>query len=250
MFYTKDEEILVKKFNSYKEMCIRGYKTTLTKFLNLREQELLKYVIGNNDSIYLYFSNISGQDESKRALISPFEIEPDFNISILKFEYDKRFIKLEHRHILGTIMSLQIERNMIGDILINKDNDVYLIVSKEMEKFIKNNLESIDHTPINYLNVDNIQGDFEADYKIKKIFAQSLRVDLIIAEAFNLSRAKSQELIRDSALKINQGQELNPIKNIKESDLISLRGYGRVKVLSIGGLSKSGKILVELGLLK
>lgn len=250
MFYTKDEEILVKKFNSYKEMCIRGYKTTLTKFLNLREQELLKYVIGNNDSIYLYFSNISGSDESKRALISPFEIEADFNISILKLEYDKRFIKLEHRHILGTIMSLQIERNMIGDILINKDNDVYLIVSKEMEEFIKNNLESIDHTPINYLNVDTIQGDFEADYKIKKIFAQSLRVDLIIAESFNLSRAKSQELIKDSALKINQGQELNPIKNIKESDLISLRGYGRVKVLSIGGLSKSGKILVELGLLK
>lgn len=250
MFYTNEEEKIVKKFNSYKEMCIRGYKTTLTKFLNLREQELLTYVIGNNDSIYLYFSDLSGSDEAKRALISPFEIIPDFNISILKLEYDKRFIKLEHRHILGSIMSLQIERNMIGDILINKDNDVYLIVSKEMEDFIKNNLTSIDHTPINYINAEKVEGDFTPDYKVKKVFAQSLRVDLIIAESFNLSRAKAQELIRDSALKINQGVELNPIKNIKENDLISLRGYGRVKVLEIGGLSKSGKILVELGLLK
>ena len=250
MFYTNEEEKIVKKFNSYKEMCIRGYKTTLTKFLNLREQELLKYVIGNNDSISLYFSDISYSDEAKRALISPFEIIPDFNISILKLEYDKRFIKLEHRHILGSIMSLQIERNMIGDILINKDNDVYLVVSKEMEDFIKDNLTSINHTPINYINVEEVEGDFTPDYKVKKVFAQSLRVDLIIAESFNLSRAKAQELIRDSALKINQGVELNPIKNIKESDLISLRGYGRVKVLQIGGLSKSGKILVELGLLK
>ncbi len=250
MFYTQDEEKIVKKFNSYKEGALRGYKTTLTKFLNLREQELLKYVIGNNDSIYLYFSNVSGEDEAKRALISPFEIEPDFNISILKLEYDKRFVKLEHRHILGTIMGLQIERNMIGDILINKDNDVYLIVSCEMEQFIKDNLISIDHTPIIFSNVDKLEGDFSPEYKVKKVFAQSLRVDLIIAEAFNLSRAKAQELIREESLKINQGVELNPIKNIKESDLISLRGYGRVKILTIGGLSKSGKILVEMGLLK
>ncbi len=250
MFYTQDEEKIVKKFNSYKEGALRGYKTTLTKFLNLREQELLKYVIGNNDSIYLYFSNLSGSDEAKRALISPFEIEPEFNISILKLEYDKRFVKLEHRHILGTIMGLQIERNMIGDILINKDNDVYLIVSCEMEQFIKDNLISIDHTPIIFSNVDKLEGDFSPEYKVKKVFAQSLRVDLIIAEAFNLSRAKAQELIREEALKINQGVELNPIKNIKESDLISLRGYGRVKIITIGGLSKSGKILVEMGLLK
>jgi RNA-binding protein YlmH len=247
MFYSEDEEKLVKKFTSYKEACIRGYKTTLTKFLNLREQKLLEFVIGKSSDVYLYFSNVSGIDEAKRALISPFEIEPEFKIEILKLEYNKKFIQLDHRHLLGNILGLQIERNMIGDILINKDNDIYLVVSLEMADFIKTNLTAIDHTPINFVNVSKVEGDFSPNLKITKHFVSSLRVDLIASEGFNISRSESQELIINSCLKINQRVELNPVKNIKEFDIISLKGKGRIKIVSIGGTSKSGKILIEIG---
>lgn len=250
MFYTKEEEILIKKYNSYKESCLRSYKTILTKFLNLREQELLKFVIGKTEGIYLSFSSITENDEMKRAIISPFEDDNDFEISILKVEYNKKFSTLNHRHILGNIMGLQIERNMIGDILINKVNDIYLIIAKEMEDFIKDNLTSIDNTPIKLTRVDTIEGDFTPDYKIHKAFVSSLRVDLIISEGFNISRSEALKLISAKAVKVNQMIEVKAEKNMELNDLISVKGYGRLKVLNIGNASKSGKIFIELGKLK
>ena len=246
MFYNQDEEALVRKFNSYKDNASRNYKTILTKFLSLREQELLSFVIGKGD-VYLYFSSFSSEDEYKRAVISPFEIEPDFKISLLKLNYNKKFITLDHRHLLGNIMGLQIERNMLGNILINKDNDIYIEIASEMEEFLKENLRSIDHTPIELINVDKLEGDFSPNLEIKKHYCASLRVDLIIAEAFNLSRKESLDKIMEGNLKINSAIELNPCKNIKENDIISLRGKGRIKIISIGGLSKSGKTMVEIG---
>ena len=246
MFYSIEEEALVRKFNSYKDNVLRNYKVILTKFLTIREQELLSFVIGKGD-VYLYFSSYCEQDEYKRALISPFEIDPDFKISLLKLKYNKKFISLDHRHLLGNIMGLQIERNMIGNILINKDNDVYIEVASEMEDFLKTNLISIDHNPIELINVDKLDGDFSPNLEIKKHYCQSLRVDLIISEAFNISRSKALEKIMEGSLKINSQVELNPVKAIKDGDIISLRGSGRIKIISIGGTSKSGKTIVEIG---
>ncbi|MCR5787351.1 MAG: hypothetical protein K6G28_06600 [Acholeplasmatales bacterium] len=247
MFYSDEEEPIVKRFISYKENVLRNNKVILTKFLNLREAELLEYVIGKSDDISLYFSSISESDEYKRAVISAFPIEPDFNISLLKIEYNKKFITLDHRHLLGNIMGLQIERNMIGDIYISREGNVYIAVSREMEDFLKNNLTVIDHQPINLINVDNIIGDFTPNMDVKKYYVASLRLDLIISERFNLSRKESQELIKAGNVKINARTELNPVHNVNNMDTISVKTKGKMKVLEIGGESKSGRIIITLG---
>jgi len=250
MFYSNEEEPLIKKFTSYKEACIRNYKVTLTKFLNLREQELLEFVIGTHSDVYLYFSNVSGEDEYKRAVISPFELEPDFKVTLLKLNYNQKFQKIDHRHLLGNIMGLQIERNMIGDILISNEGNAYIVSSEEMSNFLIDNLTVIDHNPIELVKVDELIGDFSVKYDIKKYFVQSLRVDLICADGFKLSRKESQDLIKEGNLKINQRKELNLVKNVSEGDVISLKGHGRIKIITIGSLSKSGKIMVEIGKIK
>ena len=51
----------------------------------------------------------------------------------------------------------------------------------------------------------------------------------------------------EGSLKINSQVELNPVKAIKDGDIISLRGSGRIKIIFIGGTSKSGKTIVEIG---
>lgn len=247
MLYSADEEIIIKKFNSYKDNALNNYKVILTKFLNLRECELLEYTIKKNDGLYLYFSNFSSSDEYKRAVISPFPLDPDFNISLLKLEYNHKFINIDHRHLLGNIMGLQIERNMFGDIYISKDKDIYIAVSKEMENFLKDNLKVIDHNPIELINVDKLEGDFSLNMDIKKYNVSSLRVDLIISERFNISRAVSQELIKNGNVKINARVILNPVFNIKDNDMISVKTKGKMKVIEIGSTTKSGKILVTLG---
>lgn len=250
MNFTDDELISVKKFEGYKQKAIQSYKMTLTKFLNLREQEMLKFVIGHNEDVCLYFSNVSEYDEYKRAIISPFELEPDFNIEVVHVEYNKKFISLDHRHVLGTIMCLQIERNMLGDILVSKDKDIYFVIAKELANFVIDNIYQINNAEVKLSIVNKPIGDFRPEYKINKYFVNSLRLDLVTSQGFNISRNVCQDLIKEGNLKLNSKVEQNLCKNIELNDVISLKGYGRIKILNIGGLSKRDKICIEIGKLK
>lgn len=250
MNLSSEEEFLAKKFEGYKNKAINSYKMTITKFLNLREQEILTYIIGQNSGVFLKFSNISGFDEYKRAIISPFEVDDDFDIDIIKLDYNKKFSELNHRQILGTIMSLQIERNMIGDILINENKDIYIISSKEMSDFIIQNVFKINNSEVFLSKTDKVIGSFSPNYVIKKYFLASLRIDLVTSEGFGVSRNKVQEMIKAGLLKLNSKEEKNVSRQIELNDVISLKGHGRIKLLSVGGLSKSGKICVEIGKLK
>ena len=74
----------------------------------------------------------------------------------------------------------------------------------------------------------------------------SLRLDLIVSQIFNLSRAEAQDIIKNKDCKVNQRIIDNTSYELKEHDVISLKGYGRGSIDRIGGVSKSGKICVNL----
>ena len=119
----------------------------LTKFLDETELHELLTLIKNN---YEYVIE-GGYDNSERnrVIISPYEDVnlDDFEISILKIEYPQKFIKINHRNVLGTIMSLGINRNTIGDIIITdtETSSIYVIVVKEMVAYLQNYLTSINN---------------------------------------------------------------------------------------------------------
>lgn len=243
-FYTKEEESFVKKCNSIKENAINNRKVTLLRFLNTREVELLQYVCGSD--VFIYLSKITDEDEYKRAVVSSFEIAPDFNITILKLIYPKKYLQINHRMILGALMSYGITRDSIGDIFITTNEDVYLVVTKEIERFIKDEFRILSHQSVELKNVLIIEGEIKHNYDILDSFVASLRLDLIIAERFKLSRSASQDIIKEGRVKVNQKPIDNTSHILKEGDTISVKGYGKMKLLEVGGLSKRDKIFVRL----
>ena len=44
--------------------------------------------------------------------------ESDFDL--MEIDYPEKFVTLKHQHILGTLMSLGIEREQVGDIIVNE----------------------------------------------------------------------------------------------------------------------------------
>lgn len=243
-FYNLDEETFVKKVFSVKDDALKNDKITLFRFLNTREVELVKYICGND--VYLYFSNFTNEDEYKRTLISPFEINPDFKIEILKLDYNKKYIKPNHRMILGALMSLGVNRDTIGDIYITTDDDVYIISTKEISLYLISEFKVLSHQSVSLNKVNQIDGEIKRNYDIMSTFVASLRLDLILAERYKLSRKNAQEIIKTGDCKVNQKVILNTSHILKEGDIISIKGYGRMKLLEIGGLSKSNNIYVKL----
>ena len=130
-------------------------------------------------------------------------------------------------------MGLGIKREVVGDIIV-KENQSDVIIVREMKDYILNNLKKIGNQ-----NVDVIEIEFDdvMKYEIKNdaktVTVASLRVDAIISAVYGISREKSIVLFSQEKVLINFLPCINNSKHIKERDLISVRGYGRIKVLEV-----------------
>ena len=179
-----------------------------------------------------------------------FIIHPDgydnlkFKIAIYEIVYNGKFYEISHRQILGSLMSLGIKRECIGDIIID-DSGAYMAITEEIAPFIEGELHFIGRCPIELKRTDKMIIN-EPKYEDKTHFLASLRLDVVIASAYNLSRKEALEIIKDGLVFINQINILNPTQIAKENDIISVRHKGKLKISSIGGTTKSGRIMVVI----
>lgn len=152
--------------------------------------------------------------------------------------------KLNHRDVLGSVLGLGIKREMIGDIIIT-ESCAYVIVMNEMFNYIKNNLDKVGHEKIKITesSFDNLN---ERNSKIEKNFnVASLRVDAIVSVVFGLSREESNKLINAEKILVNYMPCKNNSKQIKIDDVISVRGYGRVKIIELLGETSKGRLKIK-----
>lgn len=240
----EEEEMFFKRIYSLKDNALSNYKLSILKFLDLRKQDIIKYIIGND--AYLYFDGGYDDAEYKKCIISPFELEsPDFKITKLKLNYNKKFLDLNHRKVLAVLMELGIKREVFGDILFN-GSDVYIMASSENAGFIIDNLRLISHQSV---EVVEYSGEIKNIINLseEKIFVSSMRLDNVIAHTYNISRAIAQDFIMAAKVKVNQVELLNNNHELKIGDLISVRGKGRFKIMELLGTSKSDRIVLKIG---
>lgn len=88
------------------------------------------------------------------------------------------------------------------------------------------------------------------DWQYEGTTISSLRLDLVVATAHNISRQKAKQLVQGKLVKVNWKTVENPDFECEENDIISARGYGRVKLGEINGHTKKDKIRIEIGYLR
>jgi len=240
----EEEEMFFKRIYSLKDNALNNYKVSTLKFLDIRKQEIIKYIMGKD--CYAYFDGGYSDAEYKKCVISPFELEaPDFKITRLKLNYNKKYLELNHRKVLAVLMELGIKREVFGDILFN-NSDVYIMASSENAGFIMDNLRLISHQPV---EVVEYTGELSNVITLssEKIFVSSMRLDAIIAGVYSIARSVAQDFIKSGNVKVNQALTLNNNHEVKPNDIISVRGKGRFKIIEMLGKSKSERIVLEIG---
>jgi len=218
---------------------------SLLNFLDEAKISILKSASKNLKDINVYYDGGFINADTLRAIISPYEvIRDDFKIIIYKIKYNKKFYEISHRSILGSLMGLGIKREFIGDIVLN-DKGAFFACAKEISEYIKDNLKFVGKAPVELEKTDEIIENV-INYSEKLDFLSSLRLDVFIASAYNLSRSEAHEYIVNGLVYINHILILNPSEAVKLQDEISVRGKGRCKLKEIGGYSKSGRIAATL----
>ncbi|MCL6574001.1 MAG: RNA-binding protein [Bacillus sp. (in: Bacteria)] len=248
--FRPEEREFIDQVVHWKNFVETQYSPKLTDFLDPRQQHILNVLIGENgDVLYKLFGG-NFDVERKRALIFPDYLtadEDEFQISLFEIQYPTKFVTIEHRQVLGTLMSLGLKRGKFGDILI-KDETIQFFAAKEISDYIKGNVESIGkagvkliETPIhNAIASGELWDEFE-------LTVASLRLDAVISAIYHLSRQKSQMFIQQGLVKVNWSLTENPSFVCGINDMISVRGQGRSKVIIIEGKTKKDKWRINVG---
>ncbi|WP_283678878.1 YlmH/Sll1252 family protein [Lentilactobacillus sp. Marseille-Q4993] len=241
---------------SVEDMCGQAqneYRPILTDFMNPRELYMFEAVANRFDSIsYQFFGGVKSA-EMKRGLIYPDYFEPkesDFQIVAYLIDYPKKFATLSHGQILGSIMGSGINRNVVGDIVTDGD-DWQFVCEREMSDYLTSQLDKVGKIKVKIkpLELANLITPVDESEETTTTVA-SLRIDALISEGFNISRHHAKELVEQKLVKLNWAVNERPDTEIRVLDVISVRGFGRLSIKQIDGLTKKGKIRVSLDLLK
>jgi len=182
--------------------------------------------------------------EAERRLISFNNIyESPFPMKLIKIENTSKFSKLAHRDFLGGILSLGIERNKIGDLLVD-ENVCYVPVHEDIENFIIYNLDKIAKVVCKVSVIDKFELIPKFTFKEEIILISSLRIDGVVSKITNLSRAKASAMIEQGQVLINYVKIKDKSYELKGEERITIRGFGKFIIGDSIGNSKSGKIKV------
>jgi RNA-binding protein YlmH len=251
--FRKEEQNFIDQVLSWKAEVSYDYTPKLVDFLDPREQLILKSIVGKSDEVRLSFWGGNDSVERKRALIYPeyYEVNhSDYNIRAFSLHYPSKFVSLTHPEILGSLMSLGLKREKFGDILIDNDS-IQLIAAKEVSAYIELNFKAIGQAKVKITEMPCEElTEVNNEWEEISMTASSLRLDVILAEMYNLSRTKSGLYIEKGLVKVNFRIVDNPAFQVDEEDFISCRGLGRSKLTSIEGNTKKGKIRIVAGIKK
>lgn len=153
------------------------------------------------------------------------------------------FRTLTHRDYLGSILSLGIERETLGDICVIDEHSALVFCTKDIESHILLSLNAIgnDRVKVERTEVD-INMPSTQKYQAFTDTVASERLDCVVASIFNLSRGKAQNLITGGAVEHNYEIAQKTDTAVKENDIISARGYGKYIIRDISQPTKKGRI--------
>lgn len=218
----------------------------LTSFLDPRGQYILNVIVGSFQDLEVTFYG-GPFAERQRAIIAPDYFQPeveDFEIILFEIDYPQKFVTLQHQHVLGTIMSLGIERDQLGDIVV--DESIQFTLTKQLESYIILELNKIKGATVK-LNAIPIKDMIQSkeNWHSFETTVSGLRLDVVLKEMIRKSRSISKQLIEKKRVKVNHTIIDSADFQLDKGDLLSIQGYGRAKVVDIGGKTKKDKTRIS-----
>lgn len=245
----KEEFMLQKRLIELSKTAYRRGIVTYSDFLNLNELNILHTTPKNEfDTKYETFGGYNDSERQMAAFLPDALYYTHFYpIQILKIEpLQKKFTEnLTHRDYLGAVLNLGIERSKIGDILV-MDEHAYLFVQESLADYICSDLTRIRHTSVKVSKEDPQGFTYLPKYKEITGTVASVRLDSLLSLAFGSSRSKLVSLIEGGKVFANGKLMTTNSYQVKEGDIISVRGVGRFRYNGIQSQSRKGRYFISL----
>ena len=242
-----DEPLLKKRISELRKRAEFTYGTEFTDFLTLSEIETAKTVL--NGANYMFFGGVSDAERLMLCIAhTDIEIMPEaFPIKVIRISPKniKFASEFSHRDVLGSVLGLGLERDVIGDIFV-KDKEAYLLCAEHIAVFLTEQLTQVRHTNVICSVTEAVASEFVKEYQVICRTVSAIRIDAVAAAAFGISRSSAATGISGGKVFINGREITAPAVAVKEQDVISFRGLGKARLKEIGNLTKKGRIAITM----
>ena len=167
----------------------------------------------------------------------------DYPLCRVAFRYRSQK-KLTHRDVLGTLMSLGIKRDAVGDILCG-DGLAVVILRDELAPFVCEQIDRIGGEGVTVIPSYDGELPIHIEYESIRETIASPRADSIVKALIRCSREQACDLIRLGSVSIHHIPIDSVSKSISEGDIVSVRGHGRYHIDQIGPETKKGRLALH-----
>ena len=224
-------------------LCLAHNKASFIGFLDERERAIAEKLVDAMGSSNCLFWG--GWQDAERVMLGifPHYQEPSakvFPLTAITVEF-RRQDSLNHRDFLGALLSHGIERETVGDILVEEGRGV-LFVRKEIADYLLMQVEKIGRVGVTLRCGAN--EPFPEGRRLEEfsVVVASLRLDCVVAACARLSREKANALIQEGLVMLNHEAVYQPSRLVESGSKLSIRGKGRFLFDCVGTETKKGRL--------
>ncbi len=242
----EDRLLLAKLWDKVSAGINRGIPAS-TCFLSPRELEMSRYLFGQEPGLHAF----GGYDEAERKMLIYLPeyldesslLGPDAPLVCLRavfYEGDSP----SHRDFLGALMGCGIAREAVGDICVGEGLCDFFVTS-DIAPYVLQSFTGAGRTKLRLqqMALDTLAVPAPKTLEVRDTVA-SLRLDSIISAGFRIGRSQAGAHIAAGKAAIDGLPCDKPDRTVAAGSRISVRGLGKIRLTTVGGQTKKGRISV------
>lgn len=242
-----EDKVLLAKLWDKINIGLRKNIMANTPFLSPRELEMARFLFGELEGLHRF----GGYPDAERKMLVYL---PEYLDESVLSEDDSPLVCLRatfyegdnpsHRDFLGALMGAGIARETVGDICVGNGSCIFF-VTDEIAPYVLQNFTGAGRTKLHLTQIPlNEVSVPEPETKEIRDTLASLRLDSVISAGFRVGRSVAAQYITSGRAAIDGLPCEKPDKAVEEGAKVSVRGLGKIKLRTVNGQTKKGRISV------
>ena len=209
------------------------------------EERALAIHAAREAGVQAAFDGAWSDAEREQVCFHPAWEKPVFTAQWLEIRWAAKFARVGHSDLLGSLMALGMDRSFFGDLIAQEDR-AYLAALPEVAARLPMEWDKAGNVPIRVTLLENTPEITPPAGEALRDTVASLRLDSILASGMRTSRARAAEIIRQGLVMVDHVPEERVDHVLSEGALLSVRGFGRIRLTGVGDRTRKDRLPVTL----
>lgn len=241
------------------DLCRRAekrYEAAIGDFLTPGEIMQAKSVLGrlHPEGVPVFFGGYEGSERARLVILPPYMEWTEGDQLLTAYPEvaaeavcavrikGSGYRKLSHKDYMGSILSLGLERSVVGDIVPEDEHSALVFCDPRIGEFLLGELHKIANDTVR-VEAFTVTAEFRVERQFLAVrdTVASPRLDCIVAALGNLSREKAQTAIRAEEVEVDYQPEQRVDRVVGAGSIVTVRRIGKFVIRSVDEQTKKGR---------